>query len=91
MTEQTICYEPLVGSDGDPCAVYCKGHVDQQKFCDIVNQEEQRYDDDIVRPEQVQHVYARFIPRQFGDCETVFEIVDGPARGAFKATYVDYD
>lgn len=84
MSDQ-IVVEELFDDTNQRCGAYCKGHVDKQAFCLAYLKEF----DEVIRPENVEYILARKVPRMDGRNYmggwTLTE-ADRPGRGVFEAT-----
>ena len=65
---------------------YAKGHHDKAEFIKAA-QERYRYDIDDLKPDDIEHCYARIVPALIDGykCQT-FIFQPNPARGAFPVT-----
>ncbi len=70
---------------------YCKGHVNREAFfMSAVDKYGYSSDEAGVPHEDVEHGYMRWeIAHTEDGLRQVLMIRDGPARGCFKATYID--
>jgi hypothetical protein len=77
---------PLYEENGNDClGYYCKDHVDPQVFCAAVEQEWQHLCD----PANIVHGYRRNTPVSGRAIDFYNLPCKGPARGAYKATWLD--
>ena len=81
-----------VDESGAPMWLYCKGHIEAEKFCQRCvrhgagNDEEYDY----IKPDDIQYATVRNIPTP-PDSEWSFRIeMSEPGRGAYPITYVDF-